>query len=67
MRFTGLGVGHLEYKARTIHALTVEDEPNWEQLCSAKTAGASDVTVVESDNESGSDDVDGEDFDSYTF
>ena len=67
MRFTGLGVGHLEYEARAIHALTVEDEPNWLELCPAKTAEASDPLDVESEDESESDDTGEEDLDSYTF
>jgi len=67
MRFTGLGVGHLEYKARAINALTVEDEPNWLELCSTRASGASDPAGAESENESESEDTDGEDSDSYAF
>ena len=48
MRFSGLGVGHLEYKAYAIHKFTVEDEPNWSELC---LITAQDSTVGETDDE----------------
>jgi len=67
MRFTGLGVGHLEYKARAVHALTVEDEPDWEKLCPRKPANTSDVSDVESEDNSESDDTGDEELDSCTF
>jgi len=59
MWFTGLGVGHLEYKARDIHRLTVEDEPNWLVLCPAPTTdepGSS--TSDDEDEDEGEDDED---------
>jgi len=69
MRFTGLGVGHLEYKARAVHRLTVEDEPNWSELCSATAmAPETDIAVDESDdNEADSDDAPGEGLDVDAF
>jgi len=68
MWFTGLGIGHLEYKAHTIHRLTVEDEPNWLELCSTTAVAAkSDLAVVKSDDDTSSDgtpedDLNGDDF-----
>ena len=57
MRFTGLGVGHLEHKARNVHRLTVEDEPNWSELCST-TAATSEPSPanIEPDDDTDSDD-----------
>ena len=60
MRFSGLGVGHLEYKAHTVHKLTVEDEPNWSELCSIT---AQDSTAGEMDNKTDSSDTFGGDQD----
>lgn len=62
MRFTGLGVGHLKYKARVVHSLTVDDEPNWQELCPATTAD-SDQAGTEPDDDSDSDNMDEEDLD----
>jgi hypothetical protein len=68
MRFTRLGVGHLEYKACAVYRLTVEDEPNWSELCSVATAAAeSDLAVVESDDETDLDDTPGEDLNADTL
>jgi len=69
MRFTGLGVGHLKYKARTVHRLVVEDEPDWSELCSATTmAPETDIAVDESDDdEADSDDAPGEGLDVDAF
>jgi len=67
MRFTGLGVGHLEHKARTIHRLTVEDEPNWLELCPATMAAEQDPAGTESDDGTDSDETPGEDLDDDTF
>jgi hypothetical protein len=67
MRFTGLGVGHLEYKAHNVHALTVEDEPNWSELCPTSTAGESSPAGVESEDDSDFDGSSGEDMDNNTF
>ena len=61
MQFTGLGVGHLKYKACVVHRLTVEDEPDWSELCLATTmAPETDVAVDESDDEADPDDTPGE-------
>ena len=51
MRFTGLGVGHRQFKAHTVHRLTVENEPNWLELCPAATESEQDAatTAVGSD------------------
>ena len=46
MRFTGLGVGHLKFKARTVHRLTVENEPNWLELCSPALESEKDSAVA---------------------
>lgn len=67
MRFTGLGVGHLEYKAHTVHRLVVENEPNWLELCSKVTAGKPDPADTESEEDSCSDDDPEEDLDGDTF
>jgi len=68
MRFTGLGVGHLEHKARTIHRLIVEDEPNWAELCPVAATTGTDLADIESDSGSGSDGmVSLEDLDNNTF
>ena len=66
MRFTGLGVGHLDYKARTIHRLVVEDEPDWLALCAAATTSEPGPTDSESDDDTDSDDSP-EDLDDDTF
>jgi len=66
MRFTGLGVGHLKFKAHAVHRLTVEDEPNWLELCSTTPESERDLaaTAVESDlldTDSDSEDTDFDD------
>lgn len=66
MWFTGLGVGHLDYKAHEVHALTVEDEPDWSQLCAKHAASAPEPVDTEPEEESESDGSDGEDLDSGT-
>jgi len=55
MRFAGLGVGHLEYKARTVHRLIVEDEPNWSVLCPVPTSSESGPAGSESEDEDDTD------------
>lgn len=55
MRFTGLGVGHLEYKARAVHRLVVEDEPNWLELCPVAPTDEPGPTGAESEDETDSD------------
>ena len=68
MWFTGLGVGHLEYKAREVHRLTVEDEPNWLELCPTTTmAVKSDLAIVESDDETASDGTSEDNLDDNAF
>jgi len=67
MRFTELGVGHLEYKARTIHGLVVENEPNWLELCSSATADESIPAGPEPGDGTDSDDDPEADPDCYTF
>jgi len=67
MRFTGLGVGHLEYKVRTIRTLTVEGEPNWSELCPTNTTGEPGPAGVESEDDSDSGGSSGEDLDNNTF
>jgi len=66
MRFTGLGVGHLEYKARAVHGLTVEDEPNWLELCPTTTTAKPDLAGDESDDGTDSDET-SENLDGDTF
>ena len=60
MWFTGLGVGHLKHKSRAVHSLTVEDEPNWLELCPATTAETGQADL-KPDDESDSDDMAEED------
>ena len=67
MRFTGLGVGHLEHKARTVNKLVVEDEPNWSELCPTTPPGALDPAVPESESDSDSGGVSEEDPDDTPF
>jgi len=55
MRFTGLGVGHLEYKACSVHRLVVEDEPNWSMLCPAPTISEEGPANSDSKNDDDSD------------
>ena len=55
MCFTGLGVGHLEYKAHTVHRPVVEDEPNWSALCSVSSASGPGLTGSESEDSTDSD------------
>jgi hypothetical protein len=65
MRFTGLGVGHLKFKAHMVHRLTVEDEPNWSELCSTTPESERDpaTTAVESDLVDTDSDLEDTDFD----
>jgi len=67
MRFTGLGVGHLEYKARAVHRLVVENEPNWLELCSSATADEPIPAGLEPEDGIDSDDDPEADLDCYTF
>lgn len=68
MRLSGLGVGHLEYKARAVHRLVVEDEPNWSELCSTTTApGQPGPTGAESDDDGSDDDDDAPEDPDNTF
>ena len=65
MRFTGLGVGHLKFKAHTVHRLTVEDEPDWLELCSTTPESERDpaATAVEPDPMDTDSDSEDTDFD----
>ena len=67
MRFTGLGVGHLEYKAHIVHKLTVEDEPNWLELCQTTTSKPDVASAESEDDDSDSDDASGDDLDDENF
>ena len=67
MRFTGLGVGHLEYKAHIVHKLTVEDEPNWLELCRTTTSEPDAASAESEDDDSDSDDASGDDLDDENF
>jgi len=66
MRFTGLGVGHLEYKARDVHRLVVEDEPNWSELCPTVAASEPGPADAEPEDTDLDDDAE-EDLDDNTF
>jgi len=67
MRFTGLGVGHLEYKARDVHRLVVKDEPNWSELCPTVAAGEPGPAADAEPEDTDSDDDAEEDLDDNTF
>jgi len=67
MRFTGLGVGHLEYKARDVHRLVVEDEPNWSELCPTVATGEPGLAADAEPEDTDSDDDAEEDLDDNTF
>lgn len=54
MRFSGLGVGHLKYKAHNVHRLTVEDEPDWSALCPTTDTSEPDPTSSESEDDTDS-------------
>jgi len=51
MRFTGLGVGYLEYKAHAVHRLVVEDEPNWSELRPTTNTSEPDPTSSEDEDD----------------